>query len=253
MEKGSTHSYALIRDFAQRKAAELRIQMDLPALPTDDELSPLREMMWDVDVSLINAVKSHLQQKGTAPGNGFEDHVEPVAVTGAYIASLECERQKVPIAIAETIIQRTWRLGLLHDIERWRGYGRDHQTEGKKATEQILKTLGISDRFLAEQVLLHDDLEVLPRVDPEFNIPFFTLFAADHLEWGLEWERKKWDVLEKKGIPIQAAVIDYRTKHLDLLHSSNLLQTQWGQEVVIPYLQFGIEIARSVEKEFGSS
>ena len=238
MPERLSQQYSAIKDFAKRKALKLRAESNLPTLPSEEELEETRSSMWLLDLPLIDAVIKHLYQKGVSPGNGFDDHIEQVAVLGAYVSQLECEARGIPQVYQPQLIQR------------WRGYGKDHMIEGSRASSQILNELGIQDEFLVKQVLLHDELEVQARNDERFDIPFFSHFAVDHLNWGLEWEQKKWDVLEAKSVPIGKAIIDYRTKHLDLLQSSNLQQTTWGRNIVRPYLQYGIDIARSVEKAF---
>lgn len=106
--------------------------------------------------------------------------------------------------------------------------------------------------YLLDQVLLHDKFKVSPRDNPRFDIPFFSVFAVDHLNWGREWEEIHWKSRKKQGIPPGKAIHDYQFM-LPLRDSPNLKQTKWGQEVALPYIDFGVAIAKHIEKAFSVS
>jgi len=242
-------SYDEIISVAQAKAKELR--STLPTLPSDEELEPYEGKMWTIDRPLIDAVQRHLDKHEQAHGHSFDEHHSWVAKLGAYVADKECESKGIRGELREDIIQRTWRLGLLHDIERWLGCTPLHQIEGLKQTRIELRNLSIKDRYLEDQVLLHDNLEVQTRNNPAFDVPFFSVFAVDHLSWGREWEREKWEGLRRKNTNPGEAIHDYKFLY-KLQQSSNLQQTNWGKNVALPYINFGIKIAEHVEKTFSS-
>ena len=243
-------TYDQIITAASLKADELRSL--LPKLPSNKELELYDNKINAVDQQLIKAVKMHLDKWGVAYGHAFEEHHRKIASLSAYVADIECRERNITGEIKDEIIQRSWRLGLLHDIERWRGHGIEHQKEGARVTKQKLEELEIRDQYLIEQVLLHDDMEVKSRNNPAFDISFFSVFAVDHLNWGTEWERQKWEGHKKKKTPPEQAIHDFKFMFI-LLNSPNLQQTKWGREVVLPYINFGIEIARHVEKTFMST
>ena len=187
-----------------------------------------------------------------SPERDYEGHLEWVAKNAAYVAALECsERGISDTKLREEIIQRTWRLGLLHDIQAWRGWIPEHQIEGMKAARQKLEELGISDEYLEDQILLHDEMNVEPRNNPDFDIPFFSVFAVDHLNWGLEWEEAKWKNFARRKIAPAQAIHDYQYI-LRLEQSPNLRQTKWGRDVATPWVGFGIRIAQKVERTFST-
>ncbi len=249
-ETTTNHLYAPIIEFAQNEARELKVL--LPPLPSVEELEAITGKMWAIDRPLIDSVRRHLDDWGAAPGHAYDEHLEWVASNAAYVAIMECNERGVMGELREEIIQRTWRLGLLHDLQRWRGYGKEHQIEGMKATRQKLLELGVYDDYLPQQVLDHDEMVVSPHNDPRFDIPFFSVFAVDHLNWGREWERKHWENLAQKGIEVSVGIHDYGFMKR-LAASPNLNQTRWGQEVALPYINFGITIAESVESQFSTA
>jgi len=245
-------TYDQIISETQAKAGKLR--SSLPSLPTDQDLEPFLGKMWAMDRPLIDAIRRHVDAWGVrSPDRDYEGHLEWVAKNAAYVAKLECDERKIfDTELRTEIIQRAWRLGLLHDVQAWRGWQPIHQAEGMMATRQILKDTNIQDKYLEEQVLLHDNLNVSARNDPAFDIPYFSVFAVDHLNWGIEWEETRWKNSARKKIDPQVAINDQQLilKMNELRDSSNLQQTKWGREVAIPYVKFGIEIANHIKRTF---
>lgn len=249
-------TYEKIMSLAKAKADQLR--SGLPVLPTDEELEPFSRMMWVRDKDLISAVKRHIDVAGfrdNAPNRGFEQHLEWVAVRAAFVAAQECSLRGIfDPGLRNEIIQRTWRLGLLHDIEGRLGWQPMHFQEGARVARRILSELDIvdEDSYLVEQILLHDDLVVEPHDDPRFDVPLYAVFAVDHMLWGKEWEEDRWKNSEAKGVPPLDAVNDEQLicKMQILRDGPNLQQTQWGRKVALEYIKFGLEIAREVQKNF---
>jgi len=240
-------AYQEIIKEAQKKATELT--STLPSLPTEEEVSPFVGMMYARDKSMIAAARRHQEAWGEqAHGHGFE-HLEWVAKNGAYVTAMECQQRDITGGLQEEIVQRAWRLGLLHDLQRWRGYGNDHMIEGAHAAHQLLRELDIHDEHLIDQVRIHDDVVIPARNNPRFDIPMFSVFAVDHLNWGLEWEKVRWEGLNKRNIDPQIAISDYSFME-NMQQSPNFLQTKWGREVALPYLKYGITIAHHIESKF---
>lgn len=110
----------------------------------------------------------------------------------------------------------------------------------------------ITSSITYDQILLHDKLNVKPRNNPAFDIPFFSVFAVDHLNWGLEYEEAKWKSFARGQIPPDQAIRDYQ--HIVRLENCpNLQQTKWGREVTVPWVGFGIQIAQHVEQTFSTN
>lgn len=187
-QSSSELSYEAILLAVKDKIAELKPL--LPLLPTDEELKPFIQEMHDKDRRLIEAAQHHVEKKTHSLGHGFA-HLEWVAANGAYVTAWECEVQGIQGELRQEIVQRAWRLGYLHDLERWRGFQRVHAVEGQKVAQEILNDLGIKDDFLPEMVLVHDDMEIESKSDPRFDLPLFCDFAVDHVHWGLEREEEK--------------------------------------------------------------
>jgi hypothetical protein len=244
-------TYDQIISVAKEEAARLR--PSFPALPTNKELELFIGRMWAIDRPLIDTIRRHLDEWGVrSPERNYEGHLEWVAVRAAYVAALECDERGIfDSKLREEIIQRAWRLGLLHDIQAWRGWTPEHQIEGMKAAQQKLEELSIQDEYLEDQILLHEKLNVEPRNNPAFDIPFFSVFAVDHLNWGLEWEKVKWRSFAKKQVSPSQAIHDYQYM-LRLKNSPNLQQTKWGRKVATPWVDFGIQIAQHVEQTFST-
>lgn len=238
--------YRAIIAEAQAKAQELR--HTLPPLPSQQALEPFAGRMYARDASLIASIKRHLEAWDVAHARGF-DHLEWVGVNGAFVAAEECQERGINGDMREEIIQRAWRLGLLHDLQRWWGYGKEHMIEGSLAAQQLLHEQNLADPYLAEQVRVHDDVVIEARNDPRFDIPLFSVFAVDHLNWGLERKKALWEEFQKKQVDPEKAIHDYA--YLERMHQSpNFQQTRWGREVALPYIGFGLAIARHIEQLF---
>lgn len=250
-ELGSKPDYNEI--IAEAKAFAGTLKGDLPRLPSEEELDPYQGLMWAKDRGLVDAVRRHLDEWGSGYAHGF-DHVEWVAVNAAYVAETECNERGIRGDLRDEIIQRTWRLGLLHDLQRWRGYEFIHAEEGSKAARQKLKELEIDDPYLEDMVLVHDRQDILPRNNPAFDIPHSSVFAVDHLLWGSEWEEVKWGELAEKGLSAQEVLNECSEgidRMLKLRQSPALGQTKWGREVALPYIDYGVQIARHIKRKFG--
>lgn len=235
---------------AEAKSFSSARKTNLPSLPAAEDLEPYIGVMHAKDRRLVDEVRRHIDDWGSAHGHGFEEHIEFVAAMGSYIANSECEERGIRGDLRGEIIRRAWRLGLTHDMQRWRGYQKIHAEEGMRAARQKLEELGIADdELLLDQILIHDDLSVPPRGDVRFDIPYYSVFAADHLNWGKEWEETRWRGLAKNKIDPRSAIHDYKFMY-SLLEGGNFEQTKFGREVAVPHVQFGIDIAKHIENTF---
>lgn len=249
-------TYDQIITFAENEAPELKNAYNLPSLPDDIQLAPYRDWMWDKDPRLITAVQNHLRQHGIASGHSFEDHMGPIAVKSAYAADCECEIRQIGGEKRERIVQRAWRLGLLHDLQRVRGYMPDenHQVESSWAAAQILHDVGIDDPVLSRLVAIHDELEIdiIGDEDPEILIPFACMHVVDKLQWGIGVEKNRWEERRHRGdISPEEAMQEANYIHMfRLLKSKILEQTDFGRNVVRPYIQYGLDLARHIKEYF---
>ncbi|MCM8787960.1 MAG: HD domain-containing protein [Candidatus Omnitrophica bacterium] len=200
------------------------------------------------DWHLVKAVQAHLKKVGVRTPGRY-GHLEWVAKMAAWGAEKECDQRGIVGPLREEIVRRAWRLGLLHDVESWLGWGDDHAKEGARVAVDILEELGIDDPFLGEMVGLHNQKNVPLRDDPAWDIPFFVVFGADHINWGLEWVEDKWKEYQRLGYSPLQAMDDYQFM-LEMVQSPNLNQTIIGREWTIPYLNFGIEIIEHVRSVF---
>lgn len=240
-------TYDMIRDEVRQYLQEST--QTLPSLPTDHDTHHFEMLMKKQDQELLTAIRMHVDTVGTAHNHSVDNHFIWVAKLASYVADHECTIRKIEKQDRERLIQTTWRLGLLHDLERWRGYGKEHMIEGSRVARSILDNLGMGDENLVHMVLLHDEMEVDPLGKLSFDIPFFSVFAVDHLNWGIEWMENKWNESEEKGIQPKDAISDYKYMY-QLLESPNLKQTHWGRDVALPYIEYGISIAEHIEERF---
>lgn len=246
---GSEFDYQRIIEEAQRYASQERPK--LPSLPSEEERNEIWERFANnrKNQGLVEATQREVETwPDPVPTHGF-NHLRWVAIHATLAASLECDLQGIKGELKQKITLRAWRLGLLHDIGRSKRT--NHVERGQDITKQLLERFGIDDLYLAEQVLLHDDFEIEPRNNPGFDIPLFSVYAADHLLWGTEREETKWLKMKKKKIPPEEAI---KFSHYQELSknctSPNLNQTSFGREVAKVYLKYGLRIAKHVEEHF---
>lgn len=232
-------------------------QTQLPIRPTPSDLEPYIGKMYAFDKSLIAHVQRHLDKWGAAPNHSFEEHILKIAATGAFAADIECSQRGVTGERRDEIIQRAWRFGLLHDLQRVRGLRAEdrHEEESALAARYVLSDLEIHDPYLEKMVLVHDQMYVEPSGIAEIDIPFYSVFAADHLEWGLNMEGPYWQECEKKhrirSKDDLMGIVNFAYGALvGLSTSPNLRQTLFGSKVTFTNTNYGLNIVSGVRAAF---
>jgi hypothetical protein len=219
----------------------------LPSLPSHEELSPYDSIILKDYADLNTRVQEHISKKDTEPGHGYE-HLRWVAPRGGYFADLECKARNIKDEIRDRLIKRTIAVGLLHDVERYRGFGKEHAIEGSKVAKELLTRCSIKDDYIPQIIMRHDEIDLFSIGDVEFDVPFQSVFDVDHILWGLEREESFWKSREKRSIPPKEAIHDYHF----LMPLRNSFKTKHGREIGPKFIDFGIEISKHVEKTFSS-
>ncbi|NIO44139.1 MAG: hypothetical protein GTN36_01095 [Candidatus Aenigmarchaeota archaeon] len=227
-----------------KKHAQL-LKSRLPNLPSYEELSPFDSIIVK-DYAVLNAmVQEHVSKKDTEPGHGHE-HLRWVAPRGGYFADLECNARNIEGEVKQRLIKRTIAVGLLHDVERYRGFKKEHAIEGSKVAKEILARCSIEDEYIPQIIMRHDEIDLFSIGDVEFDVPFQSNFDADHILWGLEREESFWRAKEKHNIPPEEAIHDYQ--YLSSLRNS--FKTQHGKKIGPKFVDFGIAISKHIERTF---
>jgi len=229
-----------------KKHAQL-LKEKLPHLPSSEELSPYNSVIVKDYENLNAEVQEHVSKKDTEPGHGYE-HLRWVAPRGGYFADLECKARSIEDEMRERLIKRTIAVGLLHDVERYRGFGKEHAIEGSKVAKDLLARCSIEDDYIPQIIARHDEINLFSVGNVEFDVPFQSNFDADHILWGLEREESFWKSREKRNIPSKEAIHDY--KYLFPLRNS--FKTQRGRTIGPQFIDFGIEISEHIERIFSS-
>jgi hypothetical protein len=227
-----------------KKHAQL-LKSRLPGLPSRKELSPYNSIIVKDYAYLDAKVQEHVSRKDTEPGHGYE-HLRWVAPRSGYFADLESKARNIEDEIRERLIKRTVAVGLLHDVERYRGFGKEHAIEGSKVAKELLRKCSIEDDYIPQIIMRHDEIDLFSIGDIEFDVPFQSNFDADHILWGLERKESFWKSREKRNIPPEEAVHDYQY----LFSLRNSFKTQRGREIGSKFIDFGIEISKHIEKIF---
>lgn len=234
---------AIIKE-AKKYANELKDS--LPPLPTNEKLSPYVTILTHDFADLNSKVQLHISLNNPEPGHGYE-HLRWVSTNGGYFADLECNVRSLESEIRKRLIKRSVLLGILHDIERYRGL-KEHPIAGAKVGKQLMAQCKIEDNYIPELILRHDEMGLFSTGDIEFDVPFQSVFDADHILWGLEREESFWLGRLRRGMPPEEAIHDY--KYLFALRNS--FKTQHGKEIGPKFIDYGIAINQHIEKKFGS-
>ncbi len=229
----------------EAKIISKRIENELPELPDDKNLKKYRLIIENEFSGLVEKIKEHLGKEGCEVGHGF-GHLHNVAVLAAYIAELECKEKQLSKETAERLIRRTIIAGLLHDIERSKGFEKNHAIEGSKTAKLILNKCSIKDDFVPDIILHHDEKEFAGLNNVEFDIPFGSIFDADHFNYGLERKESFWTMKEKRGMPPEEVIHDYKF----LYEYRNAFKTSFGKKAGPRFIDFGIKIAKHIEQKF---
>jgi hypothetical protein len=229
-----------------KKHAQL-LKDRLPHLPSSEELSPYDSVIVKDYANLNSKVQEHVSKKDTEPGHGYE-HLRWVAPRGGYFANLECNARNIEDEIKQRLIKRTIAVGLLHDVERYRGFGKEHAIEGSNVAKEILTTCSIEDDYIPQIIARHDEIDLFSIGNVEFDVPFQSNFDADHILWGLEREESFWKSREKHNISPKEAIHDYQY----LFPLRNSFKTLHGKVIGPQFIDFGIEISKYIERIFSS-
>lgn len=222
-----------------------KTEKELPKLPNNKSLEKYMLIIESELSELVEQIKKHLGKKSYDVGHGFE-HLYNVAVLAAYIAELECKEKQLSKDTTKRLIRRTIIAGLLHDIERYRGFRKNHAIEGSKIAKLILKKCNIKDDYVPDIILHHDEKEFAVLNNIEFDIPFGSVFDADHFNYGLERKESFWIMKEKGGMPPEDVIHDYKF----LYEYRNALKTSFGKKAGPRFIDFGIKIAKHIEQKF---
>lgn len=232
-------SYDQIQAAAEEIARSYRQLNEVPKLPNEKTLSKYKEILNNKYLKLANKVKEHISHNEPEGGHGFE-HLEYVATMAGYFAETEgADNEVIEMAILA---------GLFHDSERHLGFGEDHMIAGGKTTRLILRESGIKDgwiNIIALVVRNHDLIEFNPG-DETTRIVFESIFDPDHFRYGFEREDTFWRMKEKRGVPPEKVIHDYQF----LPPFRNAWKTKLGKEIGPKIIDFGMAIAREIERRF---
>ena len=242
----SSHlTYENIQKEAEAFAAIYRKSHKVPKLPGEKELLKYNKLLCMKYSHLIELVKNHVSHQNTWLAHDF-DHLVYISVLSSYVSEKECEFRKITgLNNVNDIIHKAMLSGLLHDIERQRGFGEDHMIEGEQTAIRLLEKVGISVKIITETVRHHDHADFKPTQNI-LQIVYGSVFDADHFRYGLEREDTFWKMKEKIGVSPEDVIHDY--KFLPPLR--NAWKTHYGKEVGPKLIDFGLAVAKHIEKKF---
>jgi len=218
-------------------------RMGIPVLLDSEKASANWEYTQGKFPELIKRIKQHLGRVKTPAKHGFS-HLEYVASNAPSIAEIELQAQGLS---SQEIIDRTIILGLLHDIERWRGYQEEHCIEGAKVADEILAELGMSDEYIHELIVIHDDGDFNPRNDLNFDIPHVSTYDVDHFLWFTGMKDIYWLERREKGQDPREAI-----KQSNFLYDyQDCLRSTYGKSRKDELVRVGIGIVEHIRKTFG--
>lgn len=220
----------------------------LPGLPTEKELTPFYEFIKRDFNPLSYEIKKHFNTVGADKNNGF-DHAIWVAVRAAYIANKECRKKGLKQKTTRTIIKRSILAGLLHDIDRHLGFGKEHMIQGEKTARKILSEYNLNNEDkedVVKTIRYHDDVNYDPEGFDEFKIVFGSVFDADHLRYGLEREGDFWDKEQRRGTKPTEVIHDYKW----LYSLKGAWKTEYGKNVGKKLIDYAIAISEHIEMTF---
>ena len=229
---------------AESFAVNYRKTHDVPPFPSDVQLQKYKKILNTKYSQVVELVKKRLSEVESEGGHGYE-HLEDVATRAGFIAETECDFRGIKNDQRKEIINETVLAGLLHDIERHLGFGEDHMVNGADTAIRILAAVGIKGNVVATVVRNHDHMNFSP-TDQLLEIVFGSVFDADHFRYGLEREDTFWRMEEKKGKEASEVIHDYKF----LPAYIHVWKTNYGKEVGPKYIEFGLAVAKHVEKTF---
>ena len=230
---------------AETKRHAQLLKSRLPNLPSRKKLSPYNSIIVKDYADLNAKVQEHVFRKDTEPGHGYE-HLRWVAPRSGYFTDLECNARNIEGEIRGRLIKRAVAVGLLHDVERYRGFGKEHSIKGSKVAKELLRECSIEDDYIPQIIMRHDEIDLFSIGNIEFDVPFQSNFDADHILWGLEREESFWRSREKRNIHPKEAIHDYQY----LFPLRNSFKTQRGKVIGPQFIDFGIDISKHIEKMF---
>jgi hypothetical protein len=238
-------TYDNIQKESERFAKEYRKKHKIPMMPKKNELNKYVELLHSKFGLVVDLVKKRMAENETVGGHGFE-HLEDVAARAGYIAEKECRIKKITGEKKKLIIESAVLAGVLHDVERHLGFEDIHMVQGEKTAKKILSEAGFENQLILTVVRNHDHIDFDPGDNKILSVVFGSVFDADHLRYGLEREDTFWRMKEKSGKPVKDVIHDYRY----LPQWKNAWRTGYGKKIGPKYIEFGLAIAKHIEKAF---
>jgi hypothetical protein len=128
------------------------------------------------------------------------------------------------------------------------GFGEPHTIEGEKTARRILTKLNMVDEDVLITIRHHDDMDFDFMGNEVLRIIYGSVFDADHFRYGLEREDTFWRMKEKKGVSAETVIHDYAF----LPKFKNSWKTKYGKQFGPIFIDFGMAIAKHIEREFST-
>lgn len=241
-------TYDSIQTVAESFAGEYRAQNPFLDFPSAEDLVPYKRILETELTPIVTLVQERLSQVDSEGGHGFE-HLEWVSFFAGYIAKKECEFRGFNEILTQKYIRRAMLAGLLHDVERHHGFGEIHMIEGEKTARKFLEQTKLADEAVLLVIKNHDHIDFDTAHNQDLEIIFGSVFDADHFRYGLERADTFWRMKEKQGVPVEKVIHDYAY----LPQYRNAWRTQYGKKIGPQLIDFGMAIAKHVEKTFTPS
>lgn len=238
-------TYNNIQAEVKKFASSYRKTHSVPQLPSEKELKPIADIYFSKFSYVVELVEQHMSGIESTITHGMK-HLKHVALLGTYIVGKECRIHNIPKKDKEAILDTTFISGFLHDIDRHLGFGEIHMIEGEKTTKIILQKAGIVSEKVPLIVKNHDRYDFNPGEDIVLSLAFSSVFDADHFMYGWEREDIFWQRGKIKGTAEEEIIHDYKF----LYPLKNAWKTRYGKKVGPKLIDFGLAIAKHIEKTF---
>lgn len=239
-------NYDSIQSVAEDFAKKYRQENNVTPLPSTVETAKYREIIFGRFVKVVELIKEHFSARDLEGGHGFE-HAEDIASRAGLLAEKECQIRQLPEDQCKDAVSKAILSGLLHDVEKSAGF-EEHMIKGEETARSILKEAGIEDETVLLIVRHHDHENFNDGGDKILAVAFGAVFDVDHFRWGLDRADTFWRMKEKMGKTAPAVLTDYQ--YLIPFLDATYWRTQYGKIVGPKYIEFGLAIAKHVEKTF---
>jgi hypothetical protein len=202
---------------------------------------------------LIRKCRTYLDESQLECAHGI-CHCEAVARDAGTIVLVEGRRRGITQSVIEPLFTAAIIAGLLHDIKRRE---QDHAVRGSIEAENILKALGVDERYrsyITYAIRNHEAFKATCDLDDEGGCMVSdALYDADKFRWGPEnFTGTLWLMVEANHTSPEALHKTFKEKMIGIERIKETFRTATGKRYGPEFIDQGVMIGNAIYEEMSA-